>query len=389
MASATPPPAGPGLIVVPLDGSPLAEGALPCAEAFARAAGTPLLLVAVWEGIDPSLGKRDVIERIFSKEERDHRDYLSTVARRIEQSGLRVETEFVIGKPADEILRVVRDREPRLLVLATHGRSGLSRWRYGSVASRLAREAPVPTVIVGPRVLEQAQARAIRRILVPLDGSPLAEAALSVAEELAVPFDAELVLVRVLDTYGYYGVPDMDLAQLDRELSAAAEDYLRNARGRIENKRHVEVYLRRGSAADVLIDIVAEQRIDLVVMASHTRAGLARGVLGSVADRMLQCHAPVLLVRPEAMSGILHPGRGRYCSNCGRASPYSQLLPEDRCLRCGRPLRACSNCAYYEGNDCLLKRPEVRDANPGRDCPYFQFRESAPGAAPASTQRET
>ena len=390
MADGTQPAARPGLIVVPLDGSPLAEGALPCAEAFARATGASLLLIAIWEGIDTSLvRKRDVIERIFSKEERDHHDYLSGIAQRLEQSGIHVETEFIIGKPADEILRVVSEREPRLLVLATHGRSGLSRWRYGSVASRLVREAPVPTVAVGPHVLEEAHPRAIRRILVPLDGSPLAESALPVAEELAASFDAELVLVRVLDTYGYYGVPDLDLAQLDRELSAAAEEYLRNARGRIAGNVPVEVYLQRGTAAEALIDIVAEQRIDLVVMASHTRAGLARGVLGSVADRMLQCHAPVLLVRPEAMSRILHPGRGRYCSSCGRASPYSELLPEDRCLRCGRHLRACANCAYYDGTGCLLQRPEVRDTNPGRDCPYFQFRESAPGAAAAGKHRET
>jgi len=360
----------------------LAEGALPCAEAFARATGASLLLIAIWEGIDTSLiRERDVIERIFSKEERDHRDYLSRVAQRLEQSGLHIETEFLIGKPADEILRVVSEREPRLLVLATHGRSGLSRWRYGSVAGRLVREAPVPTVAVGPNALEEARAHAIRRILVPLDGSPFAEAALPVAEELAASFEADLVLARVLDTYGYYGVPDLDAAQLDRELSTAAEEYLRTVRGRVLGKRPAEIYLQRGTAAEALIDIVAEQRIDLVVMASHTRAGLARGVLGSVADRMLQCNAPVLLVRPEAMLRTLHPARGRYCSSCGRASPYSELLPEDRCLRCGRHLRACANCVYYDGTGCLLQRPELHSTYPGRDCPYFQFRETEPKEA--------
>lgn len=146
--------ARPGLIVLPLDGSSLSEGALPCAEAFARAIGASLLLITVWEGIDTSLSReRELFERVSSKEEHDHREYLSRVAQRLERSGLHVETDFLIGKPADEILRVVGEREPRLLVLATHGRSGLSRWRYGSVAGRLVREAPVPTAVVGPNVL--------------------------------------------------------------------------------------------------------------------------------------------------------------------------------------------------------------------------------------------
>jgi nucleotide-binding universal stress UspA family protein len=382
MSNDTPARARPGLIVLPLDGSSLSEGALPCAEAFARATGASLLLITVWEGIDTSLSReRELLERVFSKEEHDHREYLSRVAQGLEQSGLHVETEFLIGQPADEILRVVGEREPRLLVLATHGRSGLSRWRYGSVASRLVREAPVPTVVAGPNVLEQQRPRAIRRILLPLDGSPFAEAALPVAEELAASFDAELVLARVLDPFGYYGIPDLDVAQLDRALSAAAEEYLQKVRERIRGKRPVEVYLQSGTAAEALIDLVDGQNIDLVVMTSHTRAGFARAMLGSVADRMLQCNAPVLLVRPEAMSGLRHAARGRYCSSCGRASPYVELLPEDRCLRCGRHLRACVNCAYYAGTGCLLQRPELHSTYPGRECPYFQFRETNPKEA--------
>jgi nucleotide-binding universal stress UspA family protein len=391
MPSDTPVRARPGLIVLPLDGSSLSEGALPYAEAFARAIGASLLLVTVWEGIDTSLSReRDLVGRIFTKEEHDHREYLSRVAQRLEQSGLHVETEFLIGQPADEILRVVGEREPRLLVLATHGRSGLSRWRYGSVASRLVREAPVPTVVVGPNVLEQQRPPAIRRILVPLDGSPLAESALPVAEELAASFGAELVLARVLERtfgpIGYYGIPELDVAQLDRELAIAAKDYLQRVRERVPSERPVEISLQRGTAAGALIDLVDGQKIDLVVMASHTRAGFARAMLGSVADRMLQCNAPVLLVRPEAMSRLRHAARGRYCSSCGRASPYIELLSEDRCLRCGRHLRACVNCVYYDGTGCLLQRPELHSTYPGRDCPYFQFREANPKeATPAQT----
>ncbi len=71
---------------------------------------------------------------------------------------------------------------------------------------------------------------------------------------------------------------------------------------------------------------------------------------------------------------------GRYCHNCGRASPDVEVTPEDRCLRCGQHLRACANCVQYDGVACLLQRPEVHDTYPGRDCPEFQFRESQPQA---------
>lgn len=368
------PQAAAGPIVVPLDGSPLSEGALPWAEAFARATGAPLLLVTVWEGIDTSLFReRGLAQRLSNKEEHDHREYLSAVAQRVRRSGLSVETEFAIGNPADEILHIVAARDPRLLVLATHGRSGLSRWRYGSVANRLLRETQAPTVAIGPSVGVDERPRAVRRILVPLDGSALAESALPVAGELAASFDAKLVLARIVSptigSFGYYGIPDLDVAQLDRELLAAAEEYLQRVRTRVSQP--VETHLQKGTASEALLDIVAARGIDLVVMASHARAGFARAMLGSVADRMLQCAAPVLLVRPEAMSPVSRTRRGRYCSSCGRASPYAEVLPEELCLRCRSHLRACANCVYFDGTGCLLQRPEAHGVYPGRDCPFF------------------
>ncbi|MDZ4277647.1 MAG: hypothetical protein U1B78_00755, partial [Dehalococcoidia bacterium] len=66
---------------------------------------------------------------------------------------------------------------------------------------------------------------------------------------------------------------------------------------------------------------------------------------------------------------------------CGRAAPYVQVLPEDRCPRCGQHLHACGNCVYFDGVGCLLQRPEIHDPYPGRDCPQFQFREAAAPAA--------
>lgn len=368
-------------IIVPVDGSKLAEQAIPYAVAFAGATGSPLLLLSVRKGLDAAPdGSRELADQVGRREEQYYQHYLTSLTKHVASEGLGVETELRIGNPADEILRAIEQCDARLLVIATHGRSGLSRWRYGSVASRLAREAPVPTLVVASKALEEgARTPVVQRILVPLDGSPLAEAALAPAQELAQKFGADIVLAQVLSWAGQafmFDVPGTTVAEIDRELTRDAGEYLEKTAAPLRNNRPVKTNVLHGMPADTLLDLVEKERIDLVVMASHTRAGLARAVLGSVADRMLQGKAPVLLVRPEGAPAIVRAARGRYCHNCGRASPYVQVLPEERCLRCGQHLYACANCVYHDGIACLLQRPEVHDVYPGRDCPYFQFRET-------------
>lgn len=375
------------LIVVPLDGSDLSEAAVPYARAVAKATDARLLLLTVWEGAEQAL-VADLAEDLFKQGEERYQSYLAGVAKEVEAEGVEAETDLRIGHPTEEILRVLEEREPRLLVMATHGRSGLSRWWYGSVASALVRQAPVPTMMVGPKVLEGgAPTGVIQRVLVPLDGSPLAESALQPALELAEKLGASLVLAQVVrwasQAYAF-GVPDLDVAQIDRELTAAAQQYLARAKEELRTEQPVETKVLHGPPSEALIDLEAAEKIDLVVMASHARSGLIRAALGSVADRMLQGKAPVLLIRPEAAAAVVRAPRGRYCHACGRAVPYLEVVAEDRCLRCGQHLRACPNCVYHDGVSCLLQRSEVHDTYPGRDCPYFQFRETP---APATTSR--
>ena len=375
------------LIVVPLDGSDLSEAAVPLATTLAKATGSSVLFLTVWEegeraliGDLPELG-----DDLFRKGEEHLEGYLAGVAESAQATGVEAQTELRVGRPAEEILRVLEQRDPRLLVMATHGRSGLSRWHYGSVAGTLVREAPLPTIMVGPKLLDgEAATEPIRRILVPLDGSALAEAALRPALELAEALDAGLLLAQVVrwtaQTF-MFGPADIDIVEIDRRLTAGAEQYLEDTEMALKSSQPVETAVLHGLPANALLDLIEARRVDLVVMASHTRQGLARAVLGSVADRLLQGKAPVLLIRPEGAAALRHTPRGRYCHTCGRASPYSKLLPDDRCLRCHQHLRACANCVYHDGVACLLQRSEVHATLPGLDCPYFQFRETAPQAA--------
>lgn len=151
-------------------------------------------------------------------------------------------------------------------------------------------------MVVGPKALAEGPPKgAFRKILVPLDGSHLAESALRPALELADAMDAGLVLAQVLrwatQTYAF-GVPDIHVARLDRELTEAAQEYLSRAKDGLRTDRKVDARVLRGPPAEELIDLVEAEEIDVVVMASHTRAGLARAALGSMADRMLQGPGP-------------------------------------------------------------------------------------------------
>jgi nucleotide-binding universal stress UspA family protein len=226
-------PVGP--IVVPLDGSKLSERALPYAALSADALGARILLVTVWEGADHGLTKLlpGVAEDLSSAAQRYYKQYLAGAAEKLRGADLVIDTEVLAGHPADEIARIVEQQKARLLVLASHGRSGLGRWWYGSVAGDLVRHAPVSTLVIGPKVLEEDQrADTPRSILVPLDGSELSEAAMAPAEELAQKFAAEVVLAQVLSWAGQaylFDVPQNTVAEIDREVTKAAEEYLAKA----------------------------------------------------------------------------------------------------------------------------------------------------------------
>jgi len=202
----------------------------------------------------------------------------------------RARGELVVGHPADEIARYADGNDVDLIMMATHGRSGIGRWAMGSVADDKWPE---------------------RTILVPLDGSELAESVLPHVEELARQRDSELVDVVVFRVCEYAAVPDDGSSAepsgweigLRREISQAkraAEKYL----ARIE-ARFTAASIRARSAvlvgqpADVIVDHANGQQFGLVAMATHGRSGLSRLAFGSVAEKVLQgLSCPLFLVKP-------------------------------------------------------------------------------------------
>jgi nucleotide-binding universal stress UspA family protein len=141
-----------------------------------------------------------------------------------------------------------------------------------------------------------------KRILVPLDGSPLAEAALAHAETLAQQFASEVLLLRVVVSPYAIIAPDLVLAGYDsnhQQFEDQAEHYLQAVAGKLAARQiKVRTMTCDGPVAEAILDRARENQIDLIVMSTHGRGGVSRWVYGSVADRLLQAApCPVLLVR--------------------------------------------------------------------------------------------
>jgi nucleotide-binding universal stress UspA family protein len=288
-------------ILVPLDGSKLAEAVLPYVQILATRLPAPMILLQV---VPPPYevrpGPGPTLATLAG-------GYLAALQTHLRSAGLTVDWVTRAGLPADAIIDYAAECGADLIAMSTHGRSGLGRWVYGSVADKVLRGADVPVLLVrvseaDTQALPPARAVHYQRILVPLDGSALAEGALRHAEALAAHFGAHLVLIRVpvLPTYAYAST---ELAySIEAELDAAAGEaaaYLADLAGRLAQRGlSAESVVEWGPVAETIIDYAQGHGVDLIVMSTHGRSGLGRWVYGSVADKVLRAAGvPVLLVR--------------------------------------------------------------------------------------------
>lgn len=305
-------------ILVPLDGSELAEKALPHAIALARATSGGITLLRVVPPItfiDPvggALPPSPALWEVWAAEPQLARDYLQAVADKLRDTELVVQTTVLEGNPASEIVSYAEEHpEVSRVVMFSHGRSGLGRWIMGSVAEKVLHASPVPLLVVRPESDGRGEgALAIpeyKMILVPLDGSELAEQALEEAQTLAKNMGATVVLVSVASTPfdlvlarsgfkdGWSAAPWEEEAQhLKSKLDAVSR--------RLEAEHLVvEARLTYGDPADEIVKLSEELGADIIVMATHGRGGLVRFLIGCVAVRVVQAaRVPVLLVRVKA-----------------------------------------------------------------------------------------
>jgi nucleotide-binding universal stress UspA family protein len=275
-------------IMVPLDGSELAERALPCAERLGVATGATLHLVHVVElappltwPFAPAYLPGSVYDNVVAQETQQATAYLDKMRERVAAGGVHVRTEQMVGYAAATLLDYERDAGIDLVVMCSHGRTGLARFALGSVAERLLHHGTAPVLLVRPF----GDPVSLEHAVVPLDGSERAEEALRVVDHLARSVVHEVTLLRVLGA---------------AEEGPEAERYLEEVAARLTQK-HLACSRRvtQGDSAEAILDVAGTDK--LVVMATRGRSGLMRWALGSVADRVAHGGvAAVLLVRAGA-----------------------------------------------------------------------------------------
>jgi nucleotide-binding universal stress UspA family protein len=294
-------------ILVPLDTSAIAEQALPRAAAIAKELGAELLLVLVHEPV-PVHGHRDAPWNALGVPM--ERAYLDGKARELESRfGIRVDTEHLTGSPSQTIIALADARTTDLVVMTTHGRTGLRREWIGSVADTVMRSLDVPVLMLRPIDAggpASATAGTFQRIMIPLDGSHRAESIIDSAAALGGP-NATYVLARVVTSVpvmidfadAYAKLPVVVDPEATDLAAAKAKRYIEEIAARLsaDGARSVEqVIVISELPAPALLDIARAHDVDLIAIATHGR-GPARLVLGSVTDKLLRGGSTPLLVR--------------------------------------------------------------------------------------------
>ncbi len=307
-------------IVIPLDGSGLAEKALPFGVALARLRQGKLLLVKVVSGQSFSESSG-----IATPEVKEASTYLELIKKEISQEGLpnwisydRIETQVVAGHPAHELGEVINSLGASQVVMTTHGRTGLSRFLMGSVARDTLERLQIPAIVLRPVELADSALpmelmyqktglpkpgeKVSGQIVVALDGTPEAEGVLPPALELCKAAGFELCLLRVVPPY----TPITDginyrAGEETKERQAEAEVYLESVRNRLAGSEagvSIVFEVLNGNPAEEILEYTRHGKVSMLAMASHIRSRLSTLMTGSVAEEVMdESHLPVLMIQ--------------------------------------------------------------------------------------------
>lgn len=302
-------------LLVPLDGSALAEQAIPTASAIARITHASIELVMVEE---PSPFGGDEIVPWRSIAATPDAEYLKTIAAELRSgASLPITVATLRGRAAEVIAARANEIGAGLIVMTSHGRTGLSRAWLGSVADAVVRTSAIPVLMLRPVDVPRRSYAArfgFKRVIVPLDGSTLSADILGTVAELAAPTAARVALLRVVPpvppTSAFAPVANManlpfvpdDLAT--RRLVDEAKRDLEEVAGRLRERTLLDVTTEvavSAHVADAIVDFARDHSGDLIAMSTHGR-GASRWLVGSVADKVLRASGlPVLLRRPAGV----------------------------------------------------------------------------------------
>ena len=287
-------------ILVPLDGSKLGELPLIYVKELAKEFHSAIHVIYVCEKHDPAY--REMVQK-----------YLDKVAGKLQsdlmQTSSRANVEAVMleGKPSAEIIRYAQEKQVSLILIASHGRTGIMAWVMGSTANKVIHIARQPALLVRASMFnsERPPENVFRKILVPLDGSESGEAALRYISEIAEKLKSEIILLSVVEAgERIHSIGGLDYIQFPEELIDAmkkeSEDYLARINEKLtDHGIIVQNVVREGNAAEEIVNFGNENNISLIVMSSYGKSNSREWVLGGVANKVLHVSKlPMFLVKP-------------------------------------------------------------------------------------------
>jgi nucleotide-binding universal stress UspA family protein len=290
-----------------LDGSKTAEAALPYGRTLARTLKIPVELLGVVDtGVLATQLFHDsarYFETIIAEGVRGSEEYLKRIAKTFPVHGVKCTVET--GK-AEEVIIEKAASDATLTAMATHGRSGINRLLLGSVAEKVLRGSTNPLLLI--RANEETKREgeaALKSVIVPLDGSELAENVLPSVVELAKALKLEILLLRAyrIPANTYAGVEDyypVNYEEIRAALRDEAQSYLEKKVGALKCKgiEKVSFAIPEGSEADEIVAVGRRTPDNLIAMCTHGRSGVKRWVLGSVTEKVVRLSGdPVLIVR--------------------------------------------------------------------------------------------
>ena len=276
-------------IIVPLDGSNGAEITLPYAAEIAAAFKSEVILATVSETGTPD--KSHLFEA-----------YLKRVSADLERSGVKTRTCELEGKAADEILKLGASEKTDLMIIAAHGATGGNPQMPGSIAGKILSGSGKPVLLVRTK-REAGPGRLIKRILVPLDGSPMSERSLKLVEPAAAGLGAEVILFQAVEPVRYVPgfetmVPNVVLPS-DDEIKRSAGKYLTDFAAPFKARgARLSTAVVADAPAEAIIDYSDSGNIDLIAMTTHGFSGIKRWVFGSTTQKVLQAGSKPILVIP-------------------------------------------------------------------------------------------
>jgi nucleotide-binding universal stress UspA family protein len=300
-------------MLVPLDGSELAEVVLPYARELAGRLDLDLTLLHVYRALGPEsqFMSRAYLERAAEMIQEESRKVQAKTNLPLGGKAVEVRVEVTVGHPAEEILSYAEKNNIDLILMATHGRSGVRRWVLGSIADKVLRQSIVPIWLVRANIPEEIvhDEWPKRKLLVPLDGSKFGESVLPHVEALAKQRGVELVniiLLRVVEEpfiTGDYPFSDWNehVRRIREHFKQEAEQYLVKVKKRLADARlNVREEVLMGKPADEIINYARSTHPNLIVMATHGSSGVSLWEYGNIANKILHgVSSPIFLVRPH------------------------------------------------------------------------------------------